>query len=297
MSPDPGISELIDQNLLAEVKRISLKSRRSVNGDLVGNYRSAFRGSGLVFSDIREYQPGDDIRHIHWKVTARTGRPFIKSFEEDRQLRIVIAADLSASTNSGIPKSKHRRILEFSALLTVLAETSHDQIGLLLFSDGVDHFIPLKASRTQSKIILSYLAAATPKGKKTDISSALDHLVKVEQRRSIIFLLSDFYSSDFSDSLKRISIRNDVVGVLFKDDLDYELPLAGIVEFQDPENDQIQIVDTSATYVRNSLKALQDERVSGLNMIFRRAGSEFIVVERDLIKPLRELMLSRTARE
>ena len=184
---------------LTELRRIQLRSRRLVTGDLLGQYRSAFRGSGLLFSDLREYQPGDDVKHIHWKATARSGKVFVKSYEEDRQLRIVLLVDTSPSMHATLGQQSSSRAVEFCSLIGSLAQRGNDLLGLLLFSDSPGEFLPpASGQKRYSRIVSSLLTARSEGGSVTDVAKALEYLSTANPKSSIIFVLSDFNCADFS---------------------------------------------------------------------------------------------------
>ncbi len=283
-------------SLLAEMGRLELITRRTVDADLIGNYRSAFRGSGLLFSDIREYQPGDDVRRIHWKATARSNRAYVKSYEEDRQLRILVALDTSNSTGVHTPPftSRHLRALEFSALITLLAAKSGDSLGLMLFSDQVELYFPPSKSRLQGKKVLYELTASRELRHATNIAQALRHIREREKRSSLIFLISDFFSPPFEDELRALAFRNDVVAVMLDDPRSALLPDVGLVELEDAETGQRRIVDSSMA--RQRLEQLKEERYRRLYELCSRVGADLVRLEGSPLRPLRELMQQRTNR-
>lgn len=285
-----------DYNRLAELRRLELRSRRNIDSDLIGNYKSAFRGSGLVFSDLREYQPGDDVKHIHWKVTARTGRVYVKSYDEDRSINVIVAVDISNSTSYGSVRSKYSKATEFAALLTLLASQGQDAIGLCLFADQVQEFLPARRSRSQVQRILSTLLATRQLAEATDIGNCLDFLRQHQKRSSVIFLVSDFFSPPFEQQLKYISRKHDLICTLIEDPLDYCLPTAGIVEFYDAETDQRILIDTTAKSTVSSLKQSHQQRVNSLQQLFNSASADFITIDNNPLQPLTTLMRQRTKR-
>lgn len=287
---------VLDHVSLADLRRLELRSKRRIDTDLIGKYRSAFRGSGLVFSDLREYQPGDDVKHIHWKASARTGRVYVKSYDEDRSLNIIVAVDVSNSTSFGGKRSKHSKAIEFAALLTMLASQGQDGIGLCIFAEKVLEYFPPRRSRLQIQRALNTLLAKRPLPKATDLGGCLDFLRQHQRRSSIIFLLSDFYSRPFDEPLRYLAYRHDLIGVLIEDDLDYRLPSAGIIEFTDAETGQRTLVDTATKSIRTALEYQQQTRVASLRKIFQSAGADFIVINKSLLEPLTTLMQQRTRR-
>ena len=291
-----SISTLLDPALMAELRRIELRTRRSIDADMMGQYRSAFRGSGLIYTDIRQYQAGDDVKHIHWKVTARSPYVYVKSYEEDRQLNIILALDISRSTQFGAEKSKHLKALEFCALVSLLAKSNQDSIGLCLFSDKVEEFLPVKKSRGQTQKILLELMRPRELKTATDISAAVDHIIKYQRRSSIIFLVSDFMSPDYADKLKSLSLRHDVVCVMLEDSFDSELPKAGLVEFTDAESGKKILLDTGSSHVRNRLNEIHNMRINKWKEICKTCGTDSIIISDNSLRPLTQLMHQRAAR-
>ena len=249
------LKELLRPELLAELKRVELRTRRVVDADLLGSYRSAFRGTGLVFSDVREYQPGDEVKNIHWRATARTNKVYVKSYEEDRQLNIMLVIDLSNSTNFGLNKSKHDKIIEFAALVSVLAQKGQDAVGMCLFSDVVEEYFRPKKSRHQFQQMLGQLLKHRTLAKGTDLKEALNYIRNHQRKKSIIFIVSDFICDDYQQELRLLAIAHDVVCVQVIDDIDTDLPKGGIVTFQDAESGKRMLLDTSNRAVRVSLKS------------------------------------------
>lgn len=286
----------MDHSLFSELRHIELRTKRAISNDMIGQFRTAFRGSGLVFSDLREYTPGDDIRHIHWKVTARTGKPFVKTFDEDRQLNILLAVDISNSTNCGMPKSKHRRALEFAAIVSMLALKNQDSIGLSLFADGAKDFIAPGRSRVQFKRIISKLSLPIELPRATDLRQTIDFISTHQKRPAIIFLISDFYSPAFFDLIPKLSHRHDLIGVLLEDQLDSELLSAGLVQFTDAESGKQITIDSGSERVRSALVRRQEQRRAELKVAFQSHGASLISIRDSVTKPLEELMTQRTVR-
>jgi uncharacterized protein (DUF58 family) len=286
----------IDPEILAELKRIQIRTKRTLNADLVGQYRSAFRGTGLDFSDLRAYQPGDDIRHIHWKVTARTKQPFVKTYEEDRQLSIVIAVDISRSMDFGAPKSKFRRAQEFAALLATLANNNRDSVSLCLFAGEVIDYIPSRGTRTQLQQLLLTLLEQRSLPSETNLANALRHIRSHLKKTSVVFLLSDFLSTSFEDELRALSYKHDVVCANIEDRFDKTLPSVGLVTFQDSESGESVLVDTSNKRALQTLSDLESKRVRDLETICKRCRVDFITIKDKLLQPLSALMQQRTRR-
>lgn len=294
MDAQLAVHDLLDPALVSELKRIELRTRRSVDADLMGRYRSAFRGSGLIYSDLREYQPGDEVKNIHWKVTARTDKVYVKSYEEDRTLNLVLAVDTSNSLNFGGPKTKHRRALEFTALLALLAYKSHDAVGLCLFSDGVEEFLPPSRARRQLQRVLLSLLKKRELKPKTDIASALSYLKEQQRRRALIFIVSDFFSPAFTAELRSLAIRHDVVCACLMAEEEEEVPAVGIVEFTDAESGERRVIDLRKK-TSQALNLVSKERLRSLAAECRAMNVEFITIRESLLAPLADLMQRRTA--
>lgn len=284
------------QAVRAEIARLHLHTRRSLNSDIAGQYRTAFRGQGLIFSDIREYQPGDDTKHIHWKASARTGKIYVKSFEEERELRIMLSVDISRSGNFGRKKSNFQKAVEFAAAVTMLAETLHDSVGLCLFSDAVHEFIPPARSRFNFHRIVEALCDDRPFAPRTDPAPMFQFLNEKCRRHTVIFVISDFYSRPFLTPLKSLALRHDVILVAVLDEVEMKLPRAGLIEFRDAELGGRMLVDTSAPSAADIMRKYQMRRLSGLSQTAAQAGADFIVVSESSVRPLVELMKARIRR-
>ena len=286
---------LLSPGLLAELKRLELRSRRRISGDLSGSWRSAFRGMGLTFADLREYQPGDEVRSIDWKASARSPHIFVKSYEEDRQLNIILALDISSSTAFG-RRSKHHKALEFAALLSLLAARNKDRIGLCLFSDQVEEFYPASQKRSQTQRLLSALLTKRKLRPATAIAPALEYLKKHQRKSSIIFLVSDFYAPPFEKELRELCFRHEVILVELCDEFDEALPNAGIVEFEAAEGGERVLIDTSRPGALLELKRHNQQRRAKLASLCE-GGCDLISIDRDPLSPLAALMHRRTARQ
>jgi uncharacterized protein (DUF58 family) len=278
-----------------EIRRIQLRTNRLITGDLLGQYRSAFRGTGLIYSELREYQPGDDVKHIHWKATARTGTAFVKSYEEDRQLRILLAVDVSASMRTSVGFQPFQKAIEFCSLIGALSQRGNDLLGLLTFADKPLSFLPPKAGARRFSRVLSSLMSEAPQASDTRMDLALEHLALTVRKPSIIFVISDFACSDFSERLGILAARHDVILVQLQQSED-SIPNAGVVSFRDAETGQLVAVDTGDSRVRDAWrKALIGERES-LRERAERAGAAHIVVHDRAAPPLVLLMRERVKR-
>lgn len=295
MRNSPVLEQLISEQNRADLKRIELFTRRQIGSDTLGSYKSAFRGSGLIFADLREYQPGDDVKHIHWKATARANRPYVKTYHEDRELRVLLAIDISASTLVGAPRSRHQRALEFAALMSLLAQKSGDQIGLCMFSDKIHSYFSPSAKPSQFQRILLSLLSAPKAGSTTDLNLAFEHVFKYERKPCLLFVLSDFLAPDYSKNLRNLAIKHDLIGVFLSDSLDSELPDCGLVQYRDPESGKQGLFDTSSRSGRQKLLQLHQLRVKKLQESLHSAGADYLPLSQ---KPLRDLanLMSRRVR-
>ena len=301
MPPDTGtraLGELVTPELMGEVRRIELRTRRSISADVLGAYRSAFRGSGLVFSDLREYAEGDDIRHVHWKATARSGRVLVKSYEEDRQLSIMLAVDISRSTDAGVTngRSPYLRALEFSALLALLAQSSGDALGLALFSDRVEELLRPERRRSQTHRVVATLLKRRTLRPGTDIAGALRHLREHLRRPSIIFVVSDFLAPPCPNELRALACRHDVICALTLPDGSELLPRAGLVQFLDAESGRLMTVDTGNRRAREEFRRAEAHRIEELRKSCRASQAELIELGPRVLESLARLMARRTAR-
>lgn len=273
---------MITPELLAQVRRLTIRSRRAVEEVFSGAYRSAFRGQGLEFAEVREYVPGDDIRSIDWNVTARAGRPFVKRFEEERELTVVVALDLSGSLAFGSrTRAKRDAAAEAGALLALAAARNRDRVGLLLFTEQVELYLPPGKSRSRALRIARELLAFEPKGKGTDVAGALGFLHRVLRRRSVVFLLSDWRAASFDRPLSLLARKHDVVALEVADPLEREAPSRGLLRVRDLETGKTAWVDASSRAARGAWRATVARRTKELDQVFRRAGVPRLSLDAD----------------
>ncbi len=283
-------------DILKKVRKIEIKTRGLSNHLFAGEYHSAFKGRGMSFSEVREYQYGDDVRNIDWNVTARYNRPYIKVFEEERELTVIILVDVSGSLDFGsTDMSKRDFITEIAACLSFSAISNNDKIGVIFFSDIIEKFIPPKKGRSHILRIIRELLTFTPKGKGTDPALALEYLTRVIKKRSTAFLISDFICGDFSSALRIASHKHDLMALNVYDPRDFELPDVGLINLQDAETGQMCLVDTSSQEVRNEYYRIAQKRKSQTEEIFSRSGVDCAVIadNEDYVKPLIKLFKSR----
>ncbi|MCK4546869.1 MAG: DUF58 domain-containing protein [Candidatus Eisenbacteria sp.] len=227
---------MIPKEILRKVRRIEIQTRHLVNDVFAGEYHSVFKGQGMEFTGVREYEPGDDMRTIDWNVTARLGRPFVKKFQEERELTVVLMVDASGSGRFGsVERMKGEIAAEICALLAFSAIKNNDKVGLLIFTDHVEKFVPPKKGREHVLRVIREILYFEPRGRGTDIELALRHLLRVVKRKAVVFLVSDFLDSDFGRVLKIAARKHDVVAISVEDPRESILPATGFIELEDAE--------------------------------------------------------------
>lgn len=287
------------QELLREVRKIEIKSRGLTNQIFAGEYQSAFKGRGMAFSEVREYQPGDEIRTIDWNVTARFNHPFVKVFEEEREMTVMLLIDVSGSENFGSQrKLKQQVILELSAVLAFSAIKNNDKVGVIFFSDKIEKFIVPKKGSSHILTIIRELIDFKPKHKGTDIGEALKYFTGVIKKRCTAFIISDFMDSGFENALKIANKKHDVVALRVFDEREQELPNIGIIPVRDAETDKIKWIDSGDKQLRTSYKAKSIEHESFLLDTFARSGVDIahIDTKHSFVRPLINLFKMREAR-
>ena len=252
---------MIPAEILKTVRLIEIKTRHIVNNIFGGEYHSAFKGMGMEFAEVREYYPGDDIRAIDWNVTARTGKPFIKKYDEERELTVMLIVDVSASGFFGTGESlKSDIMIELASILSFSAIKNNDKVGLLLFSDKIEEFIPPKKGKSHVLRVIREMIYHKAKDRKTDISIALEHIQKVLKRKSIIFLLSDFWDDSYQQTMKLINKKHDLINIQILDKAEIAIPKLGMVKFHDAETQKSAWIDTNNKQVQNiSTKYIQNK--------------------------------------
>ena len=290
---------MIPSEILKKVRRIELKTRGLVNELFGGEYHSAFKGRGMTFSEVREYQPGDDIRLIDWNVTARSNVPFIKIFEEERELTVYLVVDISASGDFGSnQKFKKELGAEIAAVLGFSAIKNNDKVGVLLFTDIIEKYIIPKKGKSHILRIIQELLNISPKGEKTSLKVAFDYLLKVSKRKSVVFFISDFIDLNFWDSLKIVNRKHDLIGIHLYDEVEYNLPDIGLVKVEDPESKDSFWIDSSNNSVRKTLRdhlILEKEK---LMQNAKKIGFDIISIstKEDYIDPLMAFFKMREKR-
>ncbi|CAE80579.1 DUF58 domain-containing protein [Bdellovibrio bacteriovorus] len=275
--------------VLKKVKLLEINTRKLVNNLFAGEYHTAFKGQGMTFADFREYVPGDDVRSISWPLTARTGKPYIKTFEEERELTLILAVDVSGSSDFGTgPYFKGEVMTHMAALLAFSAVKNNDQIGLLLFSDQVEHFVPPKKGRGHVHRLLRDLFYYKPKSHRTKLSSGFSYLQGILKKRATVFVFSDFMDQGFEQSLRLLGRKHDVVACVVNDAAEYSLPSMGVIEVQDAETGEIVTVDTSSQSFRAQYEEAVAKRKEARDRLLRLAQVERVDVKssEDYVNPL-----------
>jgi uncharacterized protein (DUF58 family) len=262
------------KDLLKKVRKIEIKTRRLSNNIFGGEYHSAFKGRGMTFSEVRNYQFGDDVRTIDWNVTARYNEPFVKVFEEERELTLMLLVDVSGSELFGTDNVLKKNIVtEISATLAFSALQNNDKVGLILFSDKVELYIPPSKGKTHVLRIIRELIEFKPSSKKTDISEALQFLIGVIKKKSIEFILSDFISNDYEKTLKICAKKHDVTGIRIYDKMEEKVPNMGIVPMLDQETEEIKLIDTSSSVLREKYESFNLLNSKRFNKLFSKNGA------------------------
>jgi uncharacterized protein (DUF58 family) len=286
----------IPPEILAAVRRIEIRTRRLVDEVFSGEYHSVFRGRGVEFREVREYVPGDDVRMIDWNVTARTGAPFVKLFDEERELTVVVAADVSGSGRFGSgERTKAEIAAELCGVLAFAAVSNKDKVGLLLFSDHVEKYIPPGKGRSHVLRLIRELLTYRPQGRGTDLTAPLELLGRVLKRKATVFLVSDFWAGDFSRSLQTVAQRHDCVAVRLRDRRERDLPAVGLVAWRDAETGQELLVDTGSAAVREQLRERVARHDRQLERWLRQAGVDLVDVlaSEGYVEPLRRFFAAR----
>lgn len=287
---------MIAEEILKKIRRIELVSKKSSKELFAGEYHSAFKGRGMEFSEVREYAEGDDIRFIDWNVSSRMGKLFVKQFVEERELTVILAIDLSASLNFfSRTKSKKELAAEISAIIAFTASLNNDKVGLLIFTDRVERFIPPKKGKTHLLRIIREILNFEPEGRGTSIETGLVYLNKVIKKKAILFLLSDFIDLDFSQSLKIASRKHDLIAVKIADIRENELPKSGTFILKDPETQEQFYVDFGSKWLRETTIEDIRKRRFQLEELFKRYDVDYIFIEQEeeYEKPLFDFFLKR----
>ena len=289
----------VPTDILRQVKLLELRTRGLVNSLFSGEYRSTFKGQGMEFSEVREYQPGDEVRSIDWNVTARMRKPYVKRYIEERELTVMLAVDLSGSERYGTRRRfKSELASELSAVLAMSAIRNNDRVGTLLFTDKVEHVVPPRKGRKHALRLIRDLLAFKPEGRGTDIAGATDYLNKMLAHKTIIFMVSDFMALDIERPLKLLAQRHDVVAVTVEDPSELELPDIGLARLVDPETGETIDVDTSDPKVRSAFDWNTNEEREARKHLLRRLAIDEVPVRTDgsIVEPLFRFFRKRETR-
>ena len=290
---------MIPKQILKKVKQVEIRTRGLVNDLFGGEYHSVFKGRGMAFSEVREYQPGDDIRLIDWNVTARNGSPFIKIFEEERELTVYLLVDISKSGEFGSQNQLKQEIgAEIASVLGFSAIKNNDKVGLILFSNDIEKYVVPKKGKSHVLRVIRELLYNTPKGNKTSIKNALDYLLKVAKRKSVVFLISDFIDDDYWSSLKIVNRKHDLIGIRLFDPAEKLLPDLGVIKVRDPESGSSFWIDTSNRAEMEKLKTKISSDFDAFNKQAKKIGFDIISVSTngDFVDPLISLFRKRDKR-
>lgn len=291
---------MIPREILKQVRRIEIRTRGLVNEVFSGEYHSVFKGRGMSFAEVREYQYGDDIRNIDWNVTARSGTPFVKVYEEERELTVMLVVDVSASGDFGTrERMKGELAVEICALLAFSAIKNNDKVGLVIFSDRIEKFVPPRKGRRHVLRVLRELLYHRPQGRGTDVRGALEYLTHVQRKRAVVFLVSDFQDEGFERALAIAGRRHDLVAIRIGDEREEELPPLGYLELEDPETGAQVVVDTSDPDFREDFAAVVQRKRAELDRSLRRSKVDVVDLEtgRPYVRPLMRFFKERERRQ
>ncbi len=290
---------MLTKELLKQVRQIEIRTKGLVNQVFSGEYHSVFKGRGMEFSEVREYQFGDDIRNIDWNVTARFGHPYVKVFEEERELTVMLLVDLSGSQVFGSgEKTKQQIAAEISAILAFSALKNNDKVGLILFSDEIEKYVSPRKGRSHVLRIIRDLLSFEPRGNKTDIKSALEYFNHTVKKRCIVFLISDFIDDGYERILKIIGKKHDLIGVVLQDPRESIMPQVGLIKFRDAETGEIRFIDTDDRRTRTWFAAQNVKRIEERKTMFLKSRLDSISIDTSLsyIKPLVDFFKMREKR-
>ncbi len=284
-------------DLIKKVKKIEIKTRGISNQLFAGQYHSAFKGRGMAFTEVREYYYGDDIRSIDWNVTARFNHPYVKVFEEEREMTVMLLIDVSGSNEFGATGPvKEQVITEIAGVLAFSAIKNNDKVGVIFFSDHIEKFIPPKKGTTHILRIIRELINFKPENKSTDISTALKYLRNVIKKQSIAFLISDFHDSNYADALSIVARKHDLICIRVFDERELDIPPLGLMKFRDAETGRPYHIDTSAKHIRKKINDHNKQQKQYMQEAFARAGVDNVLIpsNRDYIPPLLKLFKKRS---
>ena len=291
---------MLPGELIKKLRKIEITTRKAVDETLAGQYHSVFKGRGMTFEEVRLYQPGDDIRTIDWNVTARLNETYVKVFAEERELTVMLLVDTSASQDFGTrQKTKAELAAEIAGMLAFSAISNNDRVGLVLFSDRVERFVPPKKGRKHVMRIITDILTFEPSGRGTDLNLALETLLRVQKRRCVSFLVSDFIADDFEEAMRICARRHDLIPVVLGDPFEASLPAEGIVVVENPETGERRRVDFSSTAVRRHFVMFVADRQRARERLFKKLSMDFVSLQsdREFVKPLVSFFRARSKRQ
>jgi uncharacterized protein (DUF58 family) len=288
---------MLTRELIAKIRKIEIYTSRLVNDRLAGQYHSVFKGRGMSFSEVRQYQHGDDVRLIDWNVTARTNEPYVKLFTEEREMTVMLLVDMSASGRFGSTRRKREIAAEVGAMLAFSAIKNNDRVGLIIFTDKVEYFVPAKKGKKHVLHIVSKILTYEPEARSTDLKEGLEFLGRVTTRKSVAFMISDFLAAGFQHALRVAHKRHDLVPVVISDPIEENLPKLGFVAFEDFETGELCEFDTSGPEARAYEKAVKRAREERETM-FRKMKIDFVNVrtDKEYVRPLVQFFEARERR-
>jgi uncharacterized protein (DUF58 family) len=290
---------MLTSELIKKIRKIEITTSRAVNDVLAGQYHSVFKGRGMAFDEVRPYQPGDDIRVIDWNVTARMNDLFVKQFIEERELTVMLLVDASNSQSFGTRQQfKSELAAEISGLLAFSAIKNNDRVGLLIFTDRVERFVPPKKGKKHVLRVISEILSFKPTHRGTNISAALEYLSRVSKRKSVAFLISDFMTSGYDSALKVAHRRHDLVSIVLHDPLEAQLPNVGVVAFQDAETGEVVLFDTGSRRARRLVAERVEHTRQAQRRLFKQLKMDFVELSTDqeYMRPLVMFFKHRAAR-
>jgi uncharacterized protein (DUF58 family) len=290
---------MIPKEILKKVKRIEIATRGLVNEVFSGEYHSVFKGRGMEFAEVREYQLGDDIRNIDWNVTARSGHPYVKVFDEERELTVMLLVDVSSSGNFGTTNQMKGEVAaELCAVLAFSAIKNNDKVGLIIFSDKIEKFIPPRKGKQHVLRVIREILFFKPEESRTDLNVSLEYLTRVIKRRCIVFLISDFLTENYEKSLQVVNKKHDIIAINIVDPREVEMPSIGFVELEDAESGETIIVDTTNPAIRGSFYSQSKEERDNREKFFKSIGVDNITIKTDqsYVEPITKFFRMRARR-
>ena len=295
----PARGARISPEIMKQVKRVELRTRKLVDALFAGEYRSVFKGQGMEFAEVREYLPGDEVRSIDWNVTARMRKPYVKRYIEERELTVMLALDVSGSERFGTTRRfKSDTLLEFAAVVAMAAVRNNDRVGVMFFTDRIEHVVPPRKGKRHVLRIVRDLLAFEPTGTRTDLTPALEYLQRTLRQHTVVFLVSDFITEGYEHALRVLMRRHDVVAVTVSDPAELDLPNVGVARLRDPETGEYVEVDTSDKRVRAAYAAHVAEANAVRQRTLRRAGVDEVQLETggQVVEPLLRFFRTRETR-